>query len=407
MTARKETMSARRLTYTVTVVLMGIAGSAQAADWSFDPKVTLNLRTDDNNRMTDVAGEEINVSGAELDAQLTMRAETPRSSFSLIPRLRSTMYPGDEQDETDDLFLRLAWEHRGERSTGSLGANYSQITTLGSFFPGSIVPDDGELGEPGRGETVGKATGQNNQERAELSPRAAFQLTQRTALEIGVGLLDVNYDQQVADDREDYSDLYGSAGLRFKTSPTTTLAIVAGAARFEPDSGSSIDSQFLNAEWSNQISQTSQVFVRGGVNRVKSDSTGGSSWNTGFDGGAGVRWAFEVTQVFADLNHYLDPSSFGRVIERDQLRFQLSRRLGPLTTLRLAARGIRDGDTGADGSFKDRKYTVASVDLEWRMTRQFAISGGYDYAWRKYDGEPNDAVSNALHLGITYEPHRL
>ncbi len=164
------------------------------------------------------------------------------------------------------------------------------------------------------------------------------------------------------------------------------LAVIAGVARYEADDGSSSDAQSLNAEWSNKISETSQVFVRGGANRVKSDETGGTSTNTGFNGGAGVRWSFEVTQIFFDVNHYLDPSSYGRVVARDQLRFQLSRRLGPLTTLSLAARGIRDSDTGSDSTFRDRNYAVASVGLEWRMKRQWALGGGYDYRWRKFDG---------------------
>lgn len=400
-------MPSKQATVAAAVLLACAAGTADAADWSFDPKIALNLQSNDNNRMTDTPGQDIKVSGGALDAQLTIRAETPRSSFRLVPRLRSTFYPGDEQDETDDQFLYLAWAHRGERSEMSADANYSRVTTLGQYFPGSTVLDDGKLGEPGRGDAVGKSTGQNDEKRIQVSPAVAFKLTERTDLEFRVGRLEVDYDQQVTGDREKYSDLYGSAGLRFRMSRTATLAAVAGASRYKADDGSSTDTNSLNVEWSNRISETSQIFVLGGANRVKSDFTGGSNWNTGFNGAAGVRWSFEVTQIFVDLNHYLDPNSSGRIVERDQLRFQLSRRLGPLTTLRLAARGIRDGDAGDGNAFRDRKYAAASVELEWRMTRQFALSGGYNYQWREYSGQPNDAASNALHLGITYEPHRL
>ncbi len=41
------------------------------------------------------------------------------------------------------------------------------------------------------------------------------------------------------------------------------------------------------------------------------------------------------------------------------------------------------------------------------MTQKFTLGGGYEYKWREYDGEPNDAVSNEFYLGVTYEPHRL
>lgn len=388
------------------VLLVCGAGAASAADWSFDPKITVNAQSNDNNRLTDIPGQEIKIAGGELDAQLTMRAETPRSSFRLIPRLRSTLYPGDDQEETNDQFLRLALQHKGERSKAALDAKYSRVTTLGRYFPGSTVAGDDQLGEPARGDAVGRSTGRNRQDRLEISPAGAFDMTERVALELRVGHLDVNYDQQVADDREDYSDLYGSAGLRFRLSPTKALSVVAGASRYEPDSGSSRDAHGLHAEWSNQLSETSQVFVRGGASRTEADSMGGGGWNTGFTGGAGVRWSFEVTQIFVDVNRYLDPSSYGRIVERDQLRFKVSRRVGPLTTVTLGARGIRDGQVGNDSSFRQRKYAAGSVGFEWRMTQRFTLGGGYEHVWRKYDGEPDDATSNSLYLGITYEPHR-
>jgi hypothetical protein len=42
------------------------------------------------------------------------------------------------------------------------------------------------------------------------------------------------------------------------------------------------------------------------------------SWDTGFTGGAGVRWTFEVSEIFLDLNHGLDPSSAGEYVTSDQ-----------------------------------------------------------------------------------------
>jgi opacity protein-like surface antigen len=160
-------------------------------------------------------------------------------------------------------------------------------------------------------------------------------------------------------------------------------------------------------EWANRISETSQVFVRGGASRVESnDGLGGSDWNTGFTGGAGVRWSFEVTQIFLDANRYMDPNSSGRIVERDQLRFELRRQVSPLTTIYLNARGIRDGKTDSNDVFQEREYAAAGVGFDWRMTQKFTLGGGYQYRWREYDGDPNDATANVFFLGITYEPHR-
>jgi opacity protein-like surface antigen len=384
-----------------------MAGTANAADWHFDPKITLNAQSDDNHRMTDVPGQEVDVFGAELDGQLTLRAEMPRGSFRLIPRLRSTFYPDDPDEEINNQYLRLIAERRGERSQSAFDALYSRVETLGRYFPGAGVDDDDDLGEPDPGDDISRSTDGNRREQLDVTPRIAFDLTERLGLELGFGYQDVSYDDQIADEREDYSNLDGSVALRFRTSPTKSIAVGVGASRFEPDDGTSTDAHTLTAEWSNQISEVSQVFVRGGASRVESgDGTGGSDWNTGFTGGAGVRWSFEVTRVFLDVSRYLDPNASGRMVERDQLRFELRRQVSPLTTIFLNARGIRDSQARNDDIFQKREYAATGMGFDWRMTQKFTLGGGYRYAWRKYDGDPNDAASNEFYLGITYEPHR-
>lgn len=391
----------------VAVMLACCAGTAAAADWSVDPKVTLRAETDDNHRMTELPGQEISVSGGRLDSQLAIRAATPRSTFRLIPRVQATLYPDDEDEETDNYYLRTGWDYRGERSEISLDADYSMRTILGRYFPGTATPEDGELGEPGRGEVTGRSTGKTDEERFGVAPAVAFELTERTSLALKAGYSDVQFDEEVTDDREDYVDFYGSAALRFQLSPTRSLAVIAGGSKYQPEGEPNTVSQSLSAEWSNRVSEISRIYVRAGANRVKSYGAVDDSWSTGFNGGAGVQWSFEVTRLFIDFNHYVDPSSFGRVVERDQLRFEVARQFSPKTTVRLAARGIQDGKAGSDDTFEKRKYALTSLDFDWRFTRQFMLTAGYQYAWREYEDDPTSAESNRFYLGITYEPHRL
>lgn len=402
-----STQKARQLSVAVAIALACAAGAARAADWHFDPKVTLNARSSDNNRLTDVPGEEVDVLGAELEAQLTLRAETPRGYFRLTPRLRSTFFPDDRDEETDNQYLRMDVEHRGERSRAGFEANYARLETLGRYFPGAGVDDDDDLGEPDPGDDISRQADVNRRDQLDFGPRVEFDLTERVVLELGAGYQDVSYDDQVVNERQDYSNVGGAVGMRFRTSPNQSIAITARAFRYEPDDGASTDSQSLTAEWSNQVSETSEVFVRAGASRVESvDGLGGSDWNNGFTGGAGVRWSFEVTEIFLDANRYMDPNASGRIVERDQLRFELRRQLSPYTTLLFNARGIRDGKTDANDVFQDREYATAGAGFAWRMTQKFTLGGGYQYRWREYDGDPNDATANEFFLGVTYEPNR-
>ncbi len=363
------------LSCAIAALLASVAGTASAADWHFDPKITLNARSDDNHRLTDIPGQEIEVFGAELDAQLMLRAESPRGSFRLIPRLRSTLYPDDEEEETNNQYLRMEMERRGERSQAAFEADYARVETLGRFFPGAGIDDDDDLGEPDPGDDISRQADSNRREQVDFGPQISFDLTERLGLEFGVGYQDVSYDEQVEEEREDFSNLGGSVGMRFRTSPTRSIAIIAEASRFEPDDGSSTDAHSLSAAWTNQVSETSQVFVQGGASRVESDDgVGGSDWSTGFTGGAGVRWAFEVTKIFLDWNRYMDPNSSGRMVERDQVRFQLARQFSPMMTGFLKARGIRDGRARDDDTFQDREFVAAGVGL--RMANDPEIHAG-------------------------------
>ncbi len=36
--------------------------------------------------------------------------------------------------------------------------------------------------------------------------------------------------------------------------------------------------------------------------------------------------------------------------------------------------------------------TPARTGFEWRLTRQFALEGAYEYKWQKYEGDPTNAT---------------
>lgn len=388
-------------------VLATFTAGATAADWSYDPRVAAAYVFNDNHRLTDVPGTEIEVSGAKLEAELAVRAETPRSLVVLTPRLRSTFFPGDESEEADDQFVRLLARHSTLRTTSSFDADYSRVVTLGDFFPGATVSSGDVLGEPDRGVDVAQS-GRNRQDRLLLRPRLEFDVTERHGVELGVEYLDVTYDEQVPGDRVDFQNLLFAVGYRFALTETAGVLVRAGLGSFDPVDEDSTDVQGLNVEWRNEISDTAEVYVRAGGNRVEANSAdGSSSWDAGFAGGAGIRWQFEVSDVWLDASTSLDPNSSGDVVTRDQLRVQFRRSLGPMTRLVLGGRLIKDSGAGdSQDSFSDRTYATGNVGLDWRFARQWSVFGNYQYSWREYDNTESDAKSNAVNLGVVWEPNR-
>jgi hypothetical protein len=379
---------------------------ALAADWSFDPRVSVGAEYNDNNRLTNKPGEEIVVSGGELDALLVMSARTPTTLFSLTPRLRSSFYPGDESEETDDQFLRLRLRNDQQRLDSRFDANYSRIETKGSYFPTAQVGDDDQLGNPGTGLDAAQDGSSNREDRIQVIPGVSLEINERHALDLALDYLDVGYDREEADDRESYANYALDLAYRWMTTPTATVSFLAGYARYEPDGADSTDSYALGAEWANRWSETAEVYVRGGAYFVESAVPGDSGRDSGFSGGAGVRWSFEVTDIFLDANQFADPSSSGELVERTQLRFQVSRQLAPNTTVQLGIRGIAESGVAGRDDFEGSDYVTADLGLKWRMIRELTLFGGYWYRWKDKDNAADSAESNTFRLGVIWEPNR-
>jgi opacity protein-like surface antigen len=389
-------------------LMLLVAVPAIAADVAFDPKVAVMGVVNDNNRMTDVPGEEIDVAGAKIDAEVTLSANTERTTFRLTPRLRSSFYPNDESEEADDQFVLLDWRHSTERTRWDLGADYSRVATFSSFLPESRVDEGSNLGDPDLGVSVGSSTGRNRQDRFSIRPEVRFDLTERYRLEFRVDYLDVSYDTQVSGDREDYQSLRGSVGFRTQLSETQNLLLRAGYGQYDPAADDSTDSYGVDGRWSYDLSETAQAYVRAGVNNVETQPTAteAADWETGFTGGAGVRWAFEVTDLWLDVSQYLNPNSSGNLVTRNELRLQLWRRISPTVRLSAAGRLMQDsGATDAD-DFREQTYATGGLGFEWRWARQWMLRGAYDYQWREYDDAPTNAESNAFNLGVVWQPMR-
>jgi len=406
MRKRSRARQSSRLILAAAASYCGVVGGASAADWSVDPRVTLNADYDDNNRLTHTPGEEIEVFGAEVDAHVVFGAETPRTNFRLVPRVRATFYPDEPDEETDSEFIVLDYGFEGQRYLGAFNAEYSRRETLGKFLPDDF--DDGIGGDPGDGDDLGISPDRNVQNRLLVTPDISFELSERSRLELGVGYLDVTFDEQVQDDREDYTSVSGDMAYRYLLSQTKSVALRLRGRVYDPADDVSTDSYAAEVEWANRVSENSETYVRAGGDRVEQiDEFGNSDWNSGFTGGAGVRWKFEVSELLFEATRGLDPNSSGRLVARDELRLRYAHSISPVTRLLAYVRGVLDGSTNNQDVFQERRYVTASIGFDWRMTRQLTLGGAYQHVWRSLEDQPDDARSNRVYFGVTWEPNRL
>jgi hypothetical protein len=380
---------------------------AYAADWSYEPRVALSAEYDDNNRMTTVSGEEVEVYGPKLDARLVMRGSTPQTTFTLTPQVVFTKYIEGDEDDLENYYLRMGLDHQAERMSAFLNARYTSVVTVGRFFP-SGAGEDPVLGEPDPGENVPSVASVNREDRFAVAPGVTFEITQRQVLELGAEYLDVAFDEQLPGD-VDYDDISLYANYRFRTSEMSTLALLTTFEKYDPVDDDPTDYYSLSGEWARNWSETTKAYVRAGASFVDSNSvTGGSNSgsSSGFSGGVGVEWTYQVTRLFADVNQYLDPNSEGQLVNRTQLRMGVARDLSQKTILTFGLRGINDDAPPGDNTFRGQKYVAADVGFRWLMARQWALFGGYTYRWKDREDAADSATANALSLGVAWQPDR-
>lgn len=402
-------MSSRNFVRTraLALALAASASPALAQDWQVNPKVELGYLYDDNYRLNLPANAN-EVSGGVLDAQAEFRNEGQLTTFSFVPRVHSTYFPDDPDEDSNDYFGLVDLERRGQRLELGVRGDYSQETVANSEQPTADI--DSGLGETG-GADAGIVTVRNRRDLARLRPTLEYEFAPRHRLEVAADALDISFDEQIPGAQVDYRSYGGSIGYSFAFSPRSTLTVRGLASRYDVDiEANSADALGLEAEWSTSSSEVMQAFVRVGAQQTRFDAdplTGAQEEDdTGFLGGGGVRWSVKLTEIFFDATHSVGPTGSGFVVERDQLRLRLTHLFSPRFSIFTGLRGIQDQAVESDALYRKRKYATSDLGFEWRVLRQLSVMASVDYTWQEFEGDTQDATSSGAALSFIYEPRR-
>jgi len=381
---------------------LAIPFAATAADWELNPSIEAGYLFDDNYRLAQ-PGNEIEVQGPMVDAELEMRARTPSGGeFSFTPRVRGTYFPDARDLDAIDYYGDLYWLHLGQRLRTELRGEASQQDVVSSEQPDAEVPLDANLGEVDLGDS-GRVLVENRRTRFSLSPDFSYEISPRRALEFGALVTDVSYDNEIPGAQVDFRYADVTAGLVTRLSPNNSLTARLRGAQYEIDFQGDSTSYGAELEWETRNAADMRTFVRAGAQRVDFEA-GGSA--TAWLAGGGVSTIRGRNQLFADLTRSVGPSSAGIVITRDQLRFRWTHDLTPRLSFLAGVRGTHDEDVTDDQeNFRPRSYATGDIGLQWRMQEEFSLRVAADYTWQEFDdGLSQDATSSGALVSILYQP---
>ena len=379
------------------VPMVLIACSATAANWEIAPRLEAGYLYNDNYRL-DLPGQEIDVSGAKGDAAVTFRTVDPRTNFEVTPRIRSTYFPNESDEDSNDYYLNAGFTDVTPRRRISVPFIYSQEDVVRSEFPST--DEGGDLGEPTEGDS-GRFVQRNRRDFFRLAPSFSYDISQRYRLELDAHYLQADFDNQLSGAQQDFSEFGGGAGFGFLTSPRS--AVLFRALAFQYETTTTTEAYGGEVEWNTQFSPNSRAYVRLGAQDTQRER--GAS-DTSVIAGAGGQWASQRNTLFLDLTRSVGPVSAGTVVERHQLRLRLDHDVSQRFSLRAGARLSRDEEVDEAGTYPTREYAIGELGFEWRWLRTLSLIGTYNYRWQEYEDEPSDASASAFTIGIVFEPKR-
>lgn len=391
----RDCVASQRVSVAVAATLL--CASASAANWEVAPRVEGGYVYNDNYHL-ELPGGEVEVSGVEADAAVTFRTVDPRTTVELTPRVRSTYFPDEsDEDSTDYFFAGLLHDETPRRRTG-IGADFSQEDVSRSEFPDTEV--EGGLGNPDDLDS-GRIIERSRRDLIRVAPYFSYDFSQRYRFDMDARYIDASYDRTLAGFQQDFREMGVSTGAAIRLSPRSSLALRGVVSRYE----TTIDADAYGAhvEWATDYSQTSRFYIRLGGQQTEPER---GETDNNFIAGIGGQWQSPRNRLFLDLTRTIGPVSSGTIVERHQLRFRLDHDISERVTSVLGARFSRNESIEDESTHPTREYASADAGIEWRIQRQWALTATYTYRWQEYENEASDASANGFMIGVIYEPRR-
>jgi len=399
---------------------------ARASNWEFEPRVEVGGLYNDNYRLIEHNLPKVQAYGLLADVAMGFSLIDQRSELDIVPRVHSTFFPDDHEDQSTDGYLNVIGNIKTQKASYGGMFMYANETVLSSELLAADFPGV-TLGQV-QGEANGRVTIHNRRQLEQVAPKMTYDFSPRWHLNLNGMFENASFSNNVSSQRQQpqyvqvgFKDAYASAGMKYDITQRQDVIFSLSGARFMPDKASVLgtgpnaqrvnnnttdtDRFALEAQWDAKPSTTMQTYVRLGIDQVHANTAvAGVIDKTLLVGGAGVVWTYQLSQYLVDAVRDLSPSSAGAVVEHDELRFRFLRALRPRLYGVLAARVVRvRGASQTILGVQGSDYAAASATVQYQLTRNYRLAGEYAYTWQHFQGEPY-AASNGITVSVIWEP---
>jgi len=359
-------------------------------EWYVQPKVDMQTYYNDNLRLN--AGRHSAVLGTigDVSARLGVRSEV--SGWRLTHRLRDYRYFGYSGVDSYNHLARMVSTnafYRTETGSWNVTAIYDRDSTLSSE-----LLDSGRVNFNIPRDTIN------------VRPSWFSQWTPRVSVQLDGGYTTTYYSNGQIYGLRSYKVANGSMTLAYNVTERQKLTATVSGSRYMAPAyfDDKTDSYIVQAGWISHWTERTVTSASGGllINRTQLSLFGLplTSTQQGYVVHAKARTSSERTSWSAQFSRDVDPTSFGVLMQRDQVQAGVEHGLTPY--LEASVNGLWLHSKSLRNPLETINRTLDQVELKvtWRYALHWALNGGY--RWTRQDYGQAAAQSNALFVNVRY-----
>lgn len=393
-----------KFSLTLAITLIVGCSSLANADWTVTPVLKAGAESDDNARLDARTDLEVDLSGYLLEASADFYYETERTTFSVEPRFLARFYSDDEAFDSDDLFLRSAYNHQMQSSALGFRVSYDNQAVRTA----ELSDTDLELEDPdeidGVESGVVRITG--DRQKLRFVPSWSYDFSDVSSVGLELNYYDVSYSDVPQGTLTDYTDTRLDMRYSRALSERTSFLATVGGRKFDADDPTrdGITGVAGLIGLNTAISETTRLRANIGVEDTEDPNI---DLDPNVIGDITLTRRLETIQMFAQYRRSISGSGGAQVTLRDQINVNFSRRLNEKVSVGLGVRAydIRNVDSNVS-SPNERDYVQLRAQFIWYLNPSFSIDTSYRYTvidrGAALDGAAN---SNRINLWFVYQPN--
>ena len=300
-----------------------------------------------------------------------------------------------------DTFFRMRGDHEWAQASLEFALDYDQQDIKDAEVTDAF-PDDPDIDDPTDPDT-GLLVIDEDRKRLYVGPSLDVQISERSSLVFAGAVLDVSYTGAEFDGRVDFTDTEVSAGILRRVDDRNEVSARLVGSEYVADLNDNETTTFgVEGTFERALIRDWSFYLQAGVSRsdysfLNEQLQPVDNADTSFTYNLGFRQRTERNTINIDLGQDTSPNSSGFLTLRDELHIYVSRAMTQRLRGEIGLRGYASETLDDVIANDERDYWRMDLGMEWAISEQMFLNGGFAFTKQQFAEESTDASSNLVY----------